>query len=460
MKTITLQKLAHIIGGRLTAGSPAKIVQTLNFGNPKQLKPHQVYFYTRKCRYEKQLKAIQRIRPTAVVLPARISASQIPAGTSVIRVNDAYQAFWKAGHWNWKQCPARVIAITGSAGKSTTTEMVASILKYRWPMVKTQGNLNTYSFLPSYLTRLTGKEKLLLLEMGMKSLNNIRKQCQVVHPEIGAVTNVGEAHAGSLGGLNLIVKAKQELVDGIRKRGILFLNADDPKSRRLQTSRFQGKIFTFGIQNPAQVKARNIRYSSNGMKFDAILHGRSFPVFIPIFGTHNVYNALAAVGISWAFGAATAEIQKGLATFQAPKMRLQFIRSRSGRILINDAWNANPTAMKAGLNVLKNVSRNRMAIAVLGDMLELGNYSHHAHVQVGRYIAKLGINQLITLGQRGKIIARSAVASGMNPQKVIACQNYQQALHYLAKTPKQAMIYFKASRSLHFERLVKRLKNM
>ncbi|MGA8943235.1 MAG: UDP-N-acetylmuramoyl-tripeptide--D-alanyl-D-alanine ligase [Thermoactinomyces sp.] len=460
MKAITLQKLAGIMGGRLTTGSPTQMVQMLNFGNPKQLKPHQVYFYSRKVRYEKQLGAIRRIRPVAVVLPAHISAAQIPPGTSIIRVNDAYQAFWKAGLWNWKKCPARVIAITGSAGKSTTTEMVASILKYRWPMVKTQGNLNTYSFLPSYLTRLTGKEKLLLLEMGMKSLNNIRKQCQVVRPEIGAVTNVGEAHAGSLGGLNLVVKAKQELVDGIRKGGILFVNADDIKSKRLQTRRCPGKVFTFGIQNPSHVKAKNIRYSKNGMKFDVILHGRSFPVFIPIFGRHNVYNALAAIGVSWAFGATIPEIQKGLATFQAPKMRLQFIRSRSGRILINDAWNANPTAMKAGLNVLKNVSGSRPAIAVLGDMLELGSYSHQAHIEVGRYVARLGINQLITLGPRGKIIARSAVASGMNPQKVSACQNYGQALHYLAKTPKQAMIYFKASRSLHFERLVKRLKNM
>ncbi|MBA4602315.1 UDP-N-acetylmuramoyl-tripeptide--D-alanyl-D-alanine ligase [Thermoactinomyces mirandus] len=459
MKAISLKKLAQVIGGRFITGSPAKIVHSLNFGNPKQLKPHQVYFYTRKCRYEKQLKAIQRIRPTAVVIPAHISARHIPAGTSIIRVKDAYEAFWKAGLWNWKQCPARVIAITGSAGKSTTTEMVASILKYRWPMVKTQGNLNTYSFLPSYLTRLTGREKLLLLEMGMKSLNNIRKQCQVVYPEIGAVTNVGEAHAGSLGGLNLIVKAKQELVDGIRKRGILLLNADDARSRRLRTNRFQGKIFTFGIHHPAHVQAKNIRYSSKGMRFDAILHGRSFPVFIPIFGTHNVYNALTAIGISWAFGANIAEMQKGLATFRAPKMRLQFIRCRSGRILINDAWNANPTAMKAGLNVLKNVSGSRPSIAVLGDMLELGSYSHYAHVQVGRYVSKLGISQLITLGQRGKIIAQAAVSSGMNRKKVFACQNYQQALYYLAKTPKHAMIYFKASRSLHFERLVKKLRN-
>lgn len=420
-----------------------------------------MYFYTRKIRWhEKQLPSIQRICPLAVVLPEHLSARGIPAGTSIIRVKDAYQAFFKAGLWNWKQCPARVIGITGSAGKSTTTEMVASILKYRWPMVKTHRNLNTFSFLPSYLTRLTGKEKLLLLEMGMKSLNNIRKQCQIVHPEIGAVTNVGEAHASSLGGLHLIVKAKQEMVDGVRKNGTLILNADDLRSRKLKTGRFQGKILTFGITRPAHIRGKNIRYSRNGMTFDAVLQGRSFSVSLPIYGTHNVYNALAAIGIAWAFGATIPEMKKGLATFKAPKMRLEFIQTKSGRILINDAWNANPTALRAGLDVLKNVSGSRPAIAVLGDMLELGEYSHQAHIQSGKFVAKLGLTRLITLGKRGKIIAQSAIASGMNPKKVLACHQPGQALHCLARTPKNAVIYFKASRSLHFERLVKQLKRL
>ncbi|MGI6473871.1 MAG: glutamate ligase domain-containing protein [Thermoactinomyces vulgaris] len=185
-----------------------------------------------------------------------------------------------------------------------------------------------------------------------------------------------------------------------------------------------------------------------------------FPVRIPVFGTHNVYNALTAIGVAWAYGATIPEIQKGLATFKAPKMRLEFIRTKSGRILINDAWNANPTALKAGLDVLKNVSGSRPKIAVLGDMLELGEYSHQAHMQSGKYAARLGLTQLITLGKRGKIIAQSAIANGMSPKRVLACDDFRQALHHLARTPKNAVIYFKASRSLHFEKLVKQLKRL
>lgn len=352
-----------------------------------------------------------------------------------------------------------MIGITGSAGKTTTTEMVASILKYRAPMVKTHRNLNTFSFLPTYLTRLTGKEKLLLLEMGMKSLNNIRKQCQIVRPEIGAVTNVGEAHAGSLGGLHLIVKAKQEMVDGVRKNGTLILNADDPRSRKLKTNRFQGKILTFGIRNPAHIRGKTSVTPETGWSLTPCFRDASSPSG-SLSSAHNVYNAPTAIGVAWAYGATIPEIQKGLATFKAPKMRLEFIRTKSGRILINDAWNANPTALKAGLDVLKNVSGSRPKIAVLGDMLELGEYSHQAHMQSGKYAARLGLTQLITLGKRGAIIAQSAIANGMSRKRVLICKDFRQALHHLAKTPKNAVIYFKASRSLHFEKLVKQLKRL
>jgi UDP-N-acetylmuramoyl-tripeptide--D-alanyl-D-alanine ligase len=460
MKTISLGKMAQVMDGKLIQADPAKLVQSVNFGNPKSLTPHQVYFFTRKLNWSKeQLPAIQRIKPIAVVLPPHISSYALPREVGLIRTQDTFAAFWKIAKWNWGQCKQlRVIGITGSAGKSTTTEMVASILKYRGPMVKTQGNLNTFSFLPSYLARLTPRHKLLLLEMGMKSLNNIIRQCKIVKPEIGVVTNVGEAHAGALGGLDLVVKAKQEMVDGVRPGGVLILNADNARSRKLNISRFSGSVYSFGIHNPAHIKGSNIRYTQTGMSFTASIGNQTFPVHIPTYGTHNVYNALAAIGVAWAYGASVTEIQKGLSTFQAPKMRLQFISGRHGRILINDAWNANPTAMKAGLEVLKNVGGSRPKIAVLGNMLELGSYTKAAHEHVGRYVASLELDQLITLGKYGRLIAQAAVASGMDKRKVFSYSEYSQVVNHLVRLPKNAIIYFKASRNLHLEKIVKQLK--
>lgn len=458
MKSVTLEKLAYITEGRLLSGNRLSWINAVNFGKYKYLRPHQVYFYTRKTKWPTQLAAIQQIKPIAVVLPAHLSSQGIPATIGIIRVKDAYSAYWKVAKWNWSQYPTRVIGITGSAGKSTTTEMLSSILKYRWPMVKTEGNLNTFSFLPNYLTRLQSKHKLLLLEMGMKSLNNISRQCKMVRPEIGIVTNVGEAHVGNLGDLDVVVRAKQEMVDGIRPGGTLLLNADDIRSRKLNISNFRGKLITFGIKNHADIQASHIQYTNKGMSFDVSVNGKKVSFFIPIFGTHNVYNALAAIGAAKTFGASIEEMKKGLATFRPPKMRLQLIRSRSGRLLINDAWNANPTAMAAGLTVLKNIATKKYAIAILGDMLELGHLSKSAHETIGKYVAKLGIDQLVTIGNNGKIIAKSAIKNGMNKQNVFSYSTHNQVVDHISRTPRDSIIYFKASRKLHLEKIVERLK--
>jgi len=196
-KSVTLGNLARIIGGNLVRGDANLWLKTANFGKPKYLRSDQIYFYTKKKSWNQQLDAIRRVRPKAVVLPPSLSHHPIPPSVGLITVKDTFAAFWRLALWNWRHCSPRVIGITGSAGKSTTIEMTASILKRKWSMIKTQGNLNTYSFLPSYLVRLSPGHRILLLEMGMKSLNNIARQCSVVRPEIGVITNVGEAHVGT-----------------------------------------------------------------------------------------------------------------------------------------------------------------------------------------------------------------------------------------------------------------------
>jgi len=459
MKSISLQQLIAIIGGKRASGHDNPLVTSVNFGKTKSLHAKQVYFYTRQTDWSKQLAAIQRAKPIAVVLPPHISTKGIPLSqVAVIRVPDAFKAYWKIALWNFKQCPVKVMGITGSSGKTTTTEMVASILKQRYALVKTENNLNTFSFLPNYLSALNPKHQLLILEMGMKSLNNILRQCKIVHPHWGAVTNVGEAHAGSLGGLDLVVKAKQELVDGIRPGGTLFINADDERSKKLSLKQFKGKIYHFGINKNAFIKASETRFAKGGMRFKASIGKRTFPVFIPTYGIHNVYNALAAIGLAWSAGATIPEIQKGLSSFRTPKMRLQIISGKQGALLINDAWNANPTSMIAGLSVLKEIAPQRPKIAVLGDMMELGTYTRRAHQLVGQHAAKIGLHQLVTIGKYGKWIAQSAIRSGMKPNQVFTFATRDQALRHLISQRKNAVIYFKASRKLHLEKLIDQLK--
>nr|WP_255724630.1 UDP-N-acetylmuramoyl-tripeptide--D-alanyl-D-alanine ligase [Shimazuella soli] len=445
--------------GKLLSGKPNLPIHEINFARFRSLKSHQIYICTKHSKWEKQLAAIQKVRPVAVVIPNHLSAKGIPASVAIIRVKDPYAAYWKMALWNWKQFHPKVIGITGSAGKSTTTAMVASILRQHFRMVHTEGNLNTFSFLPNYLIRLNDQHNLLLLEIGMKSLNNIRRQCNIVKPHIGVVTNVGEAHAGSLGGLNRVVKAKQELVEGVRSGGVLYINADDERSKRLDLKRSKAKIRTFGLGDNAYIRGENIKYTGKGIHFDVIVQSKKANIFIPTYGKHNVYNALAAIGIATSMGISLSNIQRGLARFRTPKMRLQVLSTKTGRTLINDAWNANPTAMKAGLNVLKQIAYKRPKIAVLGDMLELGSISDKSHASIGQYAAKLNIDQLITVGRLGRKIALSAIRNGMNSNKVFSYYRHAPLIaHIKNKVPSNAVVYFKASRKLHLEKVVQSLR--
>lgn len=336
--------------------------------------------------------------------------------------------------------------------------MVASILKRRFRLVKTTGNLNTASFLPTYLCRLSPGDQILLLEMGMKSRGNIARQCRIVRPRFGAVTNVGEAHLGSLGSAENISKAKQELIDGMRDGGVVWLNADNARSRRLRTDHVKVKRYWFGIERPAHVQATHIRYTSKGMSFRANLNGTLYTFTIPAYGVHNVYNALTAIGLCYSMGLNVSDIQTGLATFKQPHMRQELLRGRNGTLLINDAWNANPTAMKAGLRVLLAIAGRRQSIAVLGDMKELGSYTRQAHMEVGNHIARYPVDQLVTVGHHAHTIAQQAVKKGFNKRNVFCYRTREAVLRHLAGVPSGSVIYFKASRSMHFERIVKVLR--
>lgn len=439
-------------------GNHDAAVRTVNYGKPKYVRHNQIYFFGKKTSLDKQYAAVVKVKPIAVVIPYRYRHLSFPHGTAVILTNDPYQAFWRLGLWNYRQHRVKTVAITGSAGKSTTTEMVAAILKRRFRLVKTEGNLNTVSFLPAYLCRLSAQHHILLLEMGMNSLGNIARQCRVVRPQFAAVTNVGEAHLGSVGGSQNIIKAKQEMIDGMREGGTLWLNADNPKSRQLKTEHANVKRHWFGIHRPAFLRASNVRYTATGMSFHATLGEQTHSFTIPAYGVHNVYNALAAIGICHSLGMRMSDIKQGLMQFKQPRMRMERLRGKNGTLLINDAWNANPSAMIAGLRVLAALSRERNSIAVLGDMKELGNYTRQAHRQVGDFISRSPVDQLVTVGSDAQLIAQQAVKKGFPKNRVYPFRSREAALRHLSRAQPGSVIYFKASRSLHFERMVRALK--
>lgn len=319
-----------------------------------------------------------------------------------------------------------VIAITGSAGKTTTKEMIAAVLRRRWQIFKSRLNGNFYTNIRKYAKEITPAHRAIVLEYGMLRLGHIKRSCRIIQPNQGVITNVGTAHIGNVGGkIAGVAKAKSELIRYMRRTGKLFLNADDVHSRKLRTKGFRGKIYKVGVKRVAHYRAYHVRYTENGMAFDVKLDGKAYPFFVPVFGTHNIYNALFAIAVCHQLRCRASLIQAGLRTYQKPKRRLSSYRLPGGARLIDDTYSANPHAMKAAVDVLSKVGRGTN-IAVLGSMMELGSYSVRGHRDVGRYLARKKVDYLYTYGAAARYIGKAATLAGLPAAKVKHCATRQE----------------------------------
>lgn len=345
------------------------------------------------------------------------------------------------------------IGITGSAGKTTTKEMVASILSQKFRVFKTKGNYNGVVHTRGYAKEIKkGKYGAVVLEYGMARLGQIRKHCKYVRPDLGVITNVGTAHIGKIDGtVQGIARAKSELIHHMNPSGKLFINADDKNSKYLSISSFRGKVVRISMKGPADYVAKKVRYNGNGMAFVVHLRGKNHGFFIPTVGFHNIYNALFAIAIADKLKIPVRMIQAGLRSFLRPNQRLTIHRLRNGVRLIDDTFSSNPDAAKAAIKVLKDIG-NKRRIAVLGGMLEMGPYSKRGHREVGAFVARKKIDYLFTFGNEAKQIRIGAKANGFSADRAKHFTNRNE-LHraILGVINKGATILVKGSHGLHME---------
>jgi UDP-N-acetylmuramoyl-tripeptide--D-alanyl-D-alanine ligase len=311
-----------------------------------------------------------------------------------------------------------VIAVTGSAGKTTTKEMIASILRRRWRIFKTISNLNLPGSTRKYAKMIGKSHRAVVLEYGMLHKGDLRKHCRLIRPNYSVITNVGTAHIGNVGNsVRGIAEAKSELIRSMHPAGTLVLNADNANSRFLSLKGFRGKIIKVGIRNPAAYRAKHIRASDKGIRFQVRLNGKDTEMFIPCLGVHNVYNALNAIAVTHSLGFSANEIRAGLARYPIPYRRL--VRTRLPRqiILIDDTFSSNPDAVKAALDTLMAMPRKHK-IAVIGSMKDLGKAKLRLHREVGKYAAKCRPTKLFTIGKLALHIAAGARAAWYPGQRI------------------------------------------
>ena len=322
-----------------------------------------------------------------------------------------------------------MVGVTGSVGKTTTKEMIHSVLSRRFRTLKSEGNYNNEIGLPLALLQLTPHHERVVVEMGMYALGEIAQLAQIAQPVIGVVTNVGPVHLERLGTLERIAQAKRELVEALPPQGVAVLNGDDKRVMDM-ASHTQARVLCYGLRPECEVWADGIvSQGLEGVRFRLHHGGEVLHVGTPLLGRHSVHAALAAAAVGLVEGESWEEIVAGLQEISV-HLRLVALPGPHGSILLDDTYNASPGSTIAALNLLEELPGRK--IAVLGDMLELGDLEEEGHRKVGRRALEV-VDVLITVGRLGSIIGQEALACGMNEAQVLMVEDNQAAINHLRK---------------------------
>jgi len=359
--------------------------------------------------------------------------------------------FWR------RKLKLRVIGITGSVGKSTTKELVAEVLSQRYHTIRNPGNLNNEIGLPLTLLQVGTGHEYAVLEMGFYVPGEISLLCDIALPQVGVVTNIGTVHAERAGDQEAIVRGKTELVQSLpaAPEGVAVLNYDDPLVRPM-AEKTGARPFFYGLDSRADLWADGVEgMGLEGIRF-RIHHGKeTLHVRVPLIGQHSVHTALRAAAVGLVEGLTWQEILDGLRKSHT-QLRLVAVRSEIGALLLDDSYNASPESTVAALNLLAELDGRR--VAVLGDMLELGPYEKQGHDLVGTRAAEV-VDFLVTVGERGQMIASAARHAGLNPDRIAEFQGTEEAIsflrHFLAQND---TVLVKGSHGLHMDQVVNALE--
>ena len=385
----------------------------------------------------------------AAVLVRKKVDSRIP----VITVKDTGKALLDlAGYYRGTLDNLTVVGLTGSVGKTTTKEMTYAVLAEQFKTIKTEGNLNNEIGMPKTLLRLKDDTEAAVIEMGMNHFGEIERMTKSSRPDIGIITNIGVSHIEYLGSRDGILKAKLEILEGMKKGAPLILNGDNDKLVTVREPDY--KLVFFGIENPnVDFRAKDIEEKNGFTSFTVEFYGASQRVTVPTVGIHNVYDALAAFAVGYEMRMEPRKIAAGLKSFVPSGMR-QRIKKVGGITVIEDCYNASPDSQKAALDVLSSFKSNRR-IAVLGDMLELGKYSDVAHENVGKYTENKNIDILFTYGAKAKHIAEGAKGF---VDEIKSFDDKTELTKALLETLKDGdAVLFKASRGMKLEDVINSL---
>ncbi|MFI5974579.1 UDP-N-acetylmuramoyl-tripeptide--D-alanyl-D-alanine ligase [Streptomyces sp. NPDC051452] len=456
MIALSLAEIAAVVGGQ-THDIPDPSVQVTGpvVRDSREVVPGSLFAAFVGERVDGHDYASQVVEAGAVaVLASR------PVGVPAIVVEDVQTALGALARHVVRRLGATLVALTGSAGKTSTKDLIAQVLQRAAPTIYTPGSLNNEIGLPLTALSATEETKFLVLEMGARGIGHIRYLTELTPPKVGLVLNVGTAHIGEFGGREQIAQAKGELVESLPEDGTAVLNADDPLVRAM-ASRTKAKVVLFGESAEADVRAENVRLTDSGQPaFSLHTPSGASDVTMRLYGEHHVSNALAAAAVAHELGMSAAEIATALSEAGSlSRWRMEVTERPDGVTIVNDAYNANPESMRAALRALAAMGKGRRTWAVLGKMAELGDEALAEHDAVGRLAVRLNVSKLVAVGGiEASWLQLGAYNEGSWGEESVHVSDAQAAIDLLRSELRPGdVVLVKASRSVGLESVAQAL---
>ena len=367
----------------------------------------------------------------------------------VIKVKDTHQALKDMASYLRNHRPVKVVGVTGSVGKTSTRDMVYSVVKQKYKTLKTEGNYNNEIGLPLTILRYHDEE-VLVLEMGMNHLQEMSRLSMIARPDIACITNVGTAHIGELGSRENILKAKLEIINGMKEGSTLIINQDNDMLQTVELPHLN--VVRVGKGKEASIQASHIVLEETKSSFEVEYQGKKEIIEVPVQGEHNISNALIAIAVGIELNISLEDIKKGIQEFKLTKNRMDILE-KNHKTVIDGTYNASVDSMKSSIDVLANYKKRK--VAILADMLELGDYSQQLHEKVGSYVASKGIDILVCVGKEAKYIYQKARES---MKDVYYFESNQEVIARLDELLKEDdVILVKGSHSMNLKEVVEKI---
>src|SRR3984893_2280395 len=420
MNPLSILQIAELAGAKLEQGDGKISIERISTDS-RTIKKGELFVVLRGENFDghKFIEATAKAGAVGAIVDLQWTG-KAPAKYAIIRAEDTLLAYQNLAANYRKALSIRVLAITGSNGKTSTKDFAASVLGRKFRVTKTQGNFNNHVGLPRTILEATSKDEAAVWEIGMNHPGEVAPLAKIAAPNAAIITNIGVAHIEFMGTREAIAKEKGALAEAVAAEGAVVLNADDPFSKGI-AERTRAHVIFAGTKD-GTVRAIDIQQRADGSEFTIIEGAHRCRAQLPVPGLHMVQNALLAVAAGRAFGLSLEEAAAGLASAPLTTARLQ-IKEINGVQFLDDSYNANPDSMKAALQTLVELDTDGKKIAVLGEMRELGKESERGHEEVGEAAAAFGVDHLIGIGEIGAIISRAAIKAGLDKSTVVGSKS-------------------------------------